>query len=420
MWQFPGYAPPPQDRRRYPGRYAGGLTPQRMGSLFEAADIGEIGPLLELEAEIWGKDPFVGGPIGDRLTAASAVDIQIEPNPADPDQYRAVELAAYCEEVLPQLKLYRWEEGEAPGERSPHEIGGLSHVLEALSIPWYYGLGVYWKIWEAPPGMPRPRVKGLEFLDPRRYRLGADDSILLEDEANPQGKRLRSYPSLSWLAVSASRAGMRLALSGVGRALIFWWWLRIGGAADLARYLEKFGLPNVVGESSDPMGGAYTSDERAELELFLESYRNDVTALFPKGFKAIVLAAPAGGHAVFEAVERVTKSAILYGILGNEVTTSSQGAAASAGVAGGAGSVGERVQRELILGDRRRSAEALERVERDSIFVEHGAAHATYPPKVSLVDRSPGSPASSPSEGAAASSAAPPAATGAPAPARAA
>lgn len=417
MWNFPGYIPPPQDRRRSPGRYAGGLTPSRMGRLFEGADSGDIGPLLELEAEIWGKDPFVGGPIGDRLTAASAVDIQVSPNPADPDQYRAIELAAYCEEVLPQLKLYRWEEGEREGERSPIEVGGLSHVLEALAIPWYYGLGVYWKLWAAPPGLPRPRVKGLEFIDPRRYRLGIDDSILLEEEAHPTGKRLRSYSSLAWLTVSASRAGMRLALSGVGRSLIFWWWLRMGGATDLARYLEKFGLPNVIGESSDPMGGAYTETERGELELFLESYRNDVSALFPKGFKVQMLAAPSGGHAVFEAVERVTKSAILYGILGNEVTTSSQGAGAGAGVAGGAGSVGERVQKELVLGDRRRSAEALECLERDSIYVEHGPEHAAYPPKVSLVDRSPAS-ASSPSEGAAAPSAAPPAP--APAPARAA
>jgi len=361
MWIGPQLTPPPQDRRRTANRYSSNLTPRRMGNLFAASDNGEIGPLNELLQEIWGKDPFVGGPIGDRLTAASAVDLVVEHNPLDPDQYRAIELAAFVERVLPRLELYKFETRDK-GERCPVKVGGLSQCLEALAIPWYFGSGIYWPVWSTRPGESRPVTRGFELIDPRRYRLDdkGEGQLFLEDAEHPLGRPLWSFDPLRVFRLQASRAGMPLQLSGVSRGLIFWWWLRISGSFDLARYLEKFSLPNIVGESSDPTGGSFTQDERDELEEFLQNYMNDVTALFPKGFKAILLTAPAGGHAVFEVIERMTKSAILYGIFGNETLTSSSGTSAGAGIAGGAASSGERVHKELILGDRRRSAEGLE------------------------------------------------------------
>jgi phage gp29-like protein len=361
-----------------------------MGALFTAADNGEIGPLNELIQEIWGKDPFVGGPIGDRLTAASAVDLVVEHNPLDPDQYRAVELAAFVERILPQLQLFKHETREK-GERVPVKVGGLSQVFEALSIPWLFGEGIYWPIWSPRPGERRPVTRGIELLDPRRYRLDAtgEGQLFLEDAEFPMGRPLWSIDPFKVFALQSSRAGMPLQLSGVGRGLIFWWWLRINGSFDLARYLEKFALPNIIGETSDPTGGGFTDDERAELDEFLRNYMNDVTALFPKGFKAILLTAPAGGHLVFEAIERVTKSAILYGIFGNETLTSSSGSAAGAGIAGGAASTGERVHKELVLGDRRRVAEGLEHIGAMNVAVQYGPEHSLYPPRVFLIDQSP-------------------------------
>lgn len=388
-----------------------------MSRLFAAADAGELGPLLELAREAWGKDPFLGGPIGDRLTQSSAVDLQILANPQDPDQGRAMALAAYVEEMIPALASYRYEPaggaaatGYARGYRAgPYRAdvaapagpasavdqvavweGGISHVIEALAISWYYGLGNYWIPWDRLPGEPRPRPVGVSLIDPRRYRVDEWGRLSIETVENPSGLALRSLDPLCWLSVSASRAGMPAALAGVGRGLMFWWWLKISGAQDLARYLEKFALPNVVGERADVLAGAFNQNEDDELAKFLDAYMNDVAALFPKGFKVEILSAPPGGQGVFETIERVCRSAILYGILGNETTTSSAGgaAASSPGIAGGGASEGARVQRELVLGDRRRVGEGLQEIGRRGIYVEFGAEHATYPPLVQLLDAS--------------------------------
>jgi phage gp29-like protein len=371
--QSAGFQASPLDRLRLPGRYASGLTPSRMTRIFDMADNGEIGPLMELIQEIWGKDTQVGGPINTRLTNAGAVDIVVKHNPTDPDQYRAIEAAAYAESILPNLKLWGFENG-SQGARYLVEKGSgkVADVIQALSIPWYYGLGVYWIIYETQYGYPKPRPTGIEFIDPRRYRLGTDDSIRLEDVNHPLGQPMREYDWYRWFSVDATLAGSRIALSGVGRALVFWWWLRISGCFDLSRYLEKFGIPNIIGEQAEGENlGTYTQDQRDELDLFLESYQSDVAALFPPGFKVQLLQAQPGGHAVFEAVNALTKSAILYGILGNEVTGSAS-APGQAGVAGGQGNVGERIEDNLELGDRRRAGGGLERLIQRSCFVEYG------------------------------------------------
>jgi hypothetical protein len=177
---------------------------------------------------------------------------------------------------------------------------------------------------------------------------------------------------LLWFPLYANQAGLRLALAGVGRSLIFWWWMRISGSFALARLLDKFGVPNIVGEMSTPEGASFTDNSRAELDAFLQSYQSDVSALFPKGFKAIVLSVPTGADAVAAAVDRVTGSALRYGITGNEVTGSAS-APGQAGVAGGAPTVGERIQARLYAQDKRRVVGGLRHIARRAVTVWYGA-----------------------------------------------
>ncbi len=367
----PGFQPSPTDRMRYPGKWATGLTPGRMIQVFDMADMGQIGPLYELLEEIVGKDTFVGGPYADRVVAAGAVDISVEPNPQDPDQYRQMEACAYAEEVLPGLKLFGFET-RPDGARVLTEKGAgeVSDVIEAIASPWYKGLGEYWIIYQAIAGHPRPRPIGIEYLDSRRYRLGPEDQLLLETARAPLGEPLSGFDWYRWFSVDATRAGSRIALSGVGRALVFWWWLRMSASFDLSRYLEKFGLPNVIGKQATNQGsGIWTQDQRDDFADFVESYQNDVAALLAADMDVEILTAPSGGHAVFEVLDRLTKSAILYGVLGNEVTTTAAGSGGQ-GVAGGAGSVGERIQYDLILGDRRRAAGGLRKILKRGLYIE--------------------------------------------------
>lgn len=348
-----------------------------MGNLFDMADAGEIGPLNELCSEIRGKDPLVKGLSGDRLSTVADSNLWIEPNPADPSAARQGELCIFLERLFAELKLYRYEQHDL--ERCPVEAGEFPEVCEVFSLPWYDGLGIYAPVYATQAGMPKPSIVGVEYIDPRRYRtarLGVntgDETLYIESQNDWLGEPLWKLSPLLWFSLSANQAGLRTALSGVGRSLVFWWWMRIGGAFALSRLLDKFGVPNIVGEMATPEG--QTSDpaaSRAELDTFLQSYQSDVSALFPKGFKAILLTIPPGSDLVAAAVDRVTSSAIRYGITGNEVTGSAS-APGQAGVAGGAGSVGERIQARLYAQDKRRVVQGLRHIARRAITIWYGS-----------------------------------------------
>lgn len=380
---------PPADRStRQPAQYSSGLTPEILGELFDRSDRGELGPLNELGMDIWGKDPFVGGLIGDRLAACSEVDLIVLPNERDPDQGRAFELAQFYESWIYDLKAYKCR----PNITQPRSEGGLSAVLELLSIPWYTGMGIYWRMWDTPVGMPRPLPSGIELLDPTRYRTArngdtqAETGFYLETEEMILGRDIYEYPSQYWCVSTASRAGQRIALSGVNRSIAFWWWLRITGTFAISKILDKFGVPNIVGESNGAGAGSWDATEQGKLDEFLQNYHSDVAACFPAGYKINIVNMQPGSDQVAQTVMMLAKSAIMYGVLGNEVSTSAQGAASSAGVAGGAGTVAERVEKRLVLQDRRRAVDVLDDTGAHATLAYYGAQNCRYLPQISLVD----------------------------------
>ncbi len=382
--------PSPRDHVRYPAQYAGGLSPEIMGSLFDAADDGEVGPLNELCDEIRGKDPLVKGLSGDRLSTVADSDLWVEPNPADPSAARQGELCIRLERLFQELKLYEYEEREN-GERCPVEIGELAEVCEIFALPWYQGLGVYFPVYATKAGEPRPSIVGIEYIDPRRYRTkkpgsqSGAETLYIESQNDWQGQPLYQINPLLWFSLNANQAGLRRALAGVGRSLVFWWWLRINGAFAIGRILDKFGVPNVIGEMADPTGQTF-ADSKADLDEFLKNYQSDVSALFPKGFKVNILNIPPGSDGVAVTVDRLSGSAIRYGITGNEVTGSAS-APGQAGVAGGAGTVGERIQARLYAQDKRRSVLGCRHVARRAITV-WGYGADTPCPIIKLLDPS--------------------------------
>lgn len=195
-----------------------------------------------------------------------------------------------------------------------------------------------------------------------------------------------SYPEKMWSIATASRAGQRIALSGVIRGIVFWWWMRISGSFAVSRILDKFGVPNVIGEASTPAAGSWTQEEQTRLDQFLQSYHSDVAACFPAGYKPVLVQMGPGADAIAQVAINLSRSAIMYGILGNEVSTSAQGAAASVGVAGGSGTAAERVEKRLSLQDRRRAVDQLTDLELHAIIDYYGAANARFLPTLSLID----------------------------------
>jgi phage gp29-like protein len=385
-------APSPRDRVRYPAGYAAGLTPTIMGNLFDAADAGQLGPLNELTNEICGKEGLCKSLTEDRLSVVSDATIEVTPNAKDPSPGRASEATVFVEQLLSDLKLYEYQQHAR--DRVPVEIGELSEVQQAFASPWKHGTGVYFPVWATAPGEPRPKPVGVEYIDVARYRsrrsgsLYVNEGFLIETEANWQGEPLWMHDPLLWFTLSASQPGLPPSLMGAGRALVFPFYLNIGGMFTSSRLLEKYGVPNVIGEASYPEGpvtGAFTPEQRADLEAFLAAYQSDTTALFPKGFKANILNVGQGAHELARFVEEMSSKRLRLTITGNEVTGAAS-APGAAGVAGGQGSVGERIQARITTQDRRRVVSGLRHMARRALKVWYGAECPC--PDIKLVDPS--------------------------------
>lgn len=363
-----------------------------MGQVFDAADAGEQGPLNELTNEICGKEALCKSLTEDRLSVVSDATIEVTPNASDPSPGRASEVTVFIEKLFKELKLYQYEQHNL--DRVAVEIGELSEVQQAFASPWKHGVGIYFPVWATAAGEPRPKPVGVEYIDVARYRsarLGsqnANEGLFIETADNWQGTPLWHYDPLLWFTLNASQPGMPLALAGAGRAMVFPFWLKIGGSFTVARLLEKFGTPNVIGEATYPEGpvtGAFTPEQRADLEDFLAKYQSDTTALFPKGFNVKILAMTQGADAVARVVDEMATKSLRLAITGNEVTGAAS-APGQAGVAGGAGSIGERIQARITTQDRRRVVSGLRHIARRAITVWYGPDCPV--PTIQLVDPS--------------------------------
>lgn len=384
-------APTPLDRWRTSSSWASGLTPEILGALFDRADAGELGPLLELFDEIRGKDPLVGGLVGDRLALVSEGVVHCSPSPQDPSAARAHEVCLFVERLLSDLKLYRSEVHD--GAPCPVEVGQLPDVLEALALPFWHGVGVYWPVWERRRGDPTPTIVGVEHVSPSRYRsaragsMRLDEGLFLETASDWHGTPLRSFDPLRWFVLT-SGVSLPYSLAGVGRRVAFWFWLRTGGAFTMSRLLEKFGVPNVLlrrGYPEGNEGGSFSSEDLAALQLFAESYQSDVAAFLPRGFEAQVLSLTQGADALARAVLDVAKQSISYAISGQEVVGSASAPGGSVGVAGGAAGAGEKIVSRLSAQDRRRVVVGLEHLARRAVAMRWG--RQTPYPVIKLADQ---------------------------------
>ncbi len=381
----------PLDRLRFVQSWASGLTPEILGSLFDAADQGELGPLNELSDEIRGKDSLVSGLVGDRLAQVSEGEIVCQPSPLDPDPGRAGAVCLYVEETLAQLALYKSE--HHGGESCPVKVGDLPHVLQALSLPFWHGLGLYWPVYQRVLGEPVPRIVGVEHLDPARYRSARpgssrlDEGIFLETADDWSGRPLGSFDPMRIFALR-SGVSLRYALAGVGRRVAFWFWLRTSGAFSMARLLEKFGVPNVILKRGYPEGnegGVFSQADLQALQLFAESYQSDVAAYIPRGFEAEVVSLTQGSENLARAILDLSKQSISYAITGQEVVGSASAPGGSVGVAGGAASSAERIVGRLAAEDRRLAVSGLTEIARRAVTLRWG--QSTPLPTIKIVEQ---------------------------------
>jgi hypothetical protein len=353
---------PPRDAARWPDWISSGLTIDRLASVQRQADQGYLCDLMALEQEIAGRDPLISGLLSTRLSALSQRPVKCNPSKADRDPQRAQAVADFGQSILEGLRLARRE-----GERTRTEKG-LAGLVEGLAMASYYGAAVGWTHWGHRAGDPKPRPLAVEFFDERRlgFDVQTEAITLATQQSGFRGVPLSCFDPALVLEVRSTRISRRLSMAGAGRAILLPWWIRFGALKDLADYAATWVKPALVGKPSANAPGAYGEDAVTTFKQFLEDFVGDTRVLLPPGFEVDVLQAAPGGEAVFDALEKITERHLQFALVGQTGTASGEGGSLAKA------EVNERVRDDLIAGDARMVAEALECLLSHAVAVEFG------------------------------------------------
>ena len=319
----------PRDQHRYAGRYSTGLTPATMSNIFACADLGDLAPLLELEQELL-KDELIGSYLDTRLGSLSQRDITLSPNKSD-DPVRAAEVVQFSHDLLTQLKFL------APSGATLADEGGIPEIVEAVDSSFYFGMSLLWSNWDTRPGDPLPMPVGVELLDQRRYRTKPEtNEVLLESASSYLGEPISSFDPWNLMPAYGRSLSPRKEFAGVGRAVVFAWYLRSQARLYSLGYAERFSIPAVIGTfkgDTEQVKSAFDAEGLAKLQRFIEGFMSDAAAVFPPNFEVSVVGAAQGGEKLFEYLEGAAQRAISTAIHGQDGTSSGQGGSlAKAGV----------------------------------------------------------------------------------------
>lgn len=340
---------PPRDSARYPRYLSYGLTLERFASLLKQADQGYLHDLLALIQEIAGRDGLIQGLLATRLSALSRRALVCEKN--DPDEVRGEQVAAFCQEILDQLRLL-----EPQIDGSYREVGRGAGMVEALDVCCLYGLSAGWRHWVTRPGDPRPVPLYAEFFDERRFGfdIATETLHLSSADGASRGLPVTQFDPALFFEVRSTRLARRLSYAGAGRTIAWYWILRHEAAKQMHSYLEAWGLPWVFGKTSAEVAASYSEDAHATFKNLVEDAIGDTRGTLPPGFELQVIQAAQGGEKSFELYDQITERAIQFALVGNTGTSSGEGGSLAKA------EVNERIQASLVDGDARLVGEAIE------------------------------------------------------------
>lgn len=203
------------------------------------------------------------------------------------------------------------------------EIGWDSitdHMLHAR----HYGFAVAEVLWQlTPEGV---RVAAIKPRDRRRFVFAPDGQLKLLTSHAWQGEPLPER--CFWVAsVGASHADEPYG-RGLAHALYGPVWMKRQGAKFWGVFLEKFGMPTVVGKFHDGASEA----ERAKLLEAAQAVMSQAGIILPEGVTLELLEASRGGQAGYEAWMHYWDAAIAKVILGQTMTTDNGSSRAQAQV----------------------------------------------------------------------------------------
>ena len=306
------------------------ITPQKMRSLFEDAESGDITAQHELFTDIEERDSDIAANLGTRKRALLTLDWRITPpRNATPAEDKLAEAAYELVDGLPAFDDLVIDLMDAVG-----------HGFAALEIEWALSDGLFMPV-------------ALTHRPQSWFCWSKDDELLLKSPASQEGEPL--WP-LGWLVHSHKSRSVQQARNGLFRSLAWLYMFKHYAVHDFAEFLELYGMPIRIGK----YGAGATKEEKNTLLRAVAEIGHNAAGIMPEGMEIELHNAAAGmtsaGNPFLQMADWCEKSAARL-ILGQTPTGGADGRSSTHAL----GKVHNEVRRDLLVSDAKQIAQTISR-----------------------------------------------------------
>ncbi|AWX14264.1 hypothetical protein CEP49_06725 [Mergibacter septicus] len=295
------------------------ITPQKLKSILEDAENGDITAQHELFADIEERDGAIAANIQTRKLAVTTLDWRIAaPRNAD-------------------KKEQEWQEEI---DEFFYQFTGLEALIIDLMDAVGHGFSALEIEWQPRNGKLIPvefRHKPQEW-----FTLDKHDNILLRTLNNNEGEELWKY---KWIIHKHKSNSRQLARSGLYRTLTWFYMFKHYSVHDFAEFLELYGMPIRIGK----YGSGATNEEKRTLLRALAEIGHNAAGIMPESMQ-IELHNIANGTSAnnpfLQMIDWCEKS-IAKIILGQTLTSGADGKSSTNAL----GRVHNEVRRDLLIAD---------------------------------------------------------------------
>ncbi|WNS83242.1 DUF935 domain-containing protein [Neisseria sp. DTU_2021_1001991_1_SI_NGA_ILE_055] len=304
------------------------ITPQKMRSLFEEAETGDITAQHELFADIEERDSDIGANMGTRKRALLTLDWRVSP-PRN----------ATAEEEKLTEAVFEMMDGLAGFDDLLIDLmDAVGHGFAALEIEWRFSDGLY---------LPHHFIHRPQGW----FRWSKDDELLLKTPDNPMGAQL--WP-LGWIVHSHKSRSVQQARNGLFRSLAWLYMFKHYAIHDFAEFLELYGMPIRIGK----YGAGATKEEKRTLLRAVAEIGHNAAGIMPEGMEIelhnVANGTTATSNPFLQMADWCEKSAARL-ILGQTLTSGADGKSSTNAL----GMIHNEVRRDLLVSDAKQIAQTI-------------------------------------------------------------
>lgn len=286
------------------------LTPDRLVRTISAADAGDPREQMTLFSTIIEKEPILGAHLQTRKLGVLSRAWYVRSK-------QHADIALEIDRLLVDVGLR----------------GAMSTLLDAIGYG-YAGVVVDW----LPGGSG---IAGFVNISQDRWLFDAAGNPALMGQLGKEAVPLSAYHRAQIMYMQADRSGLPCR-AGLLRALLWLHVFKTTGFRDWNRYLERFGMPYILGRI--PSGDYADEGKRDKLLRSLLNIRSDGVGVGTTETDMQLLTAPAGGTDAYAQHQRYCDELITLMVLGQLASS-----ATSSGLS--KGGLQESVRQDLMISD---------------------------------------------------------------------